>query len=169
MLLAIGQSDTYGGRIGMIWSPIRQLITGVVVDYARAPGTTSYFVPDCSCFVASKDTTKQFLIRPGLSYEYAERSSLYVDYQYGHFRNLTGSESTNWLFSGVEQLVVPWLYVRAGLAYDFHGNLKPTAGIGLSPFEALSIDIAYQNDMFPELHPEFGRSKLIAVSLSLAF
>lgn len=169
MLLASGKSDTYGGRIGVLWAPTAQFITGLVADYARAPATTDFFVPDCSCFIPNKDTTKQVLIRPGISYEYAAKSSIYVDYQHGRFQNFTGSLSTNWLFSGLEQRVVPWLYARVGLAYDFHGKFNPTAGIGLSPSEAVSIDIAYQDDMFPDLRSEFGRSKLFAISLSLAF
>jgi hypothetical protein len=109
------------------------------------------------------------LARPGISYEYAEQSTIYIDYQHGHFRNSTGHLSTNRFFSGIENRFLPWLFGRAGVAYDFRGIASPTVGIGLYPTDTLSIDIAYQNNMFPELRPEYGHSSLFGISLAYVF
>lgn len=168
-LLATGHGVSYGKRVGVLWAPASRLIAGLVIDHARSPATAESFDPACSCFVTSTDTTTQLLVRPGISYEYAEKSSVYVDYQRGHYRNLTGSLSTNRLFAGMEHLVLPWLFARVGFVRDSRGNSSGTLGVGVSPSDALSIDIAYQNAIFPELNPEFGRSKLFAISASLSF
>lgn len=40
---------------------------------------------------------------------------------------------------------------------------------GPSPSKNSAIDLAIQPDMFPELQPEFGRSKLLNISASLSF
>lgn len=168
-LVATGHSVSYGKRVGVLWAPASRLIAGLVIDHSRSPATAESFDPACFCFVTSKDTTTQLLVRPGISYEYAEKSSVYVDYQRGNYRNSTGSISTNRLFAGIEHLVFPWLFARAGFVRDSRGNSSETVGVGVSPSDALSIDIAYQNGMFPELNPELGRSKLFGISASFLF
>jgi len=57
------------------------------------------------------------LARVGSSYEYAEKSSIYFDYQYAEFWNSTGRFATNRLFSGIEHQVLPWFYARGGVAF----------------------------------------------------
>jgi hypothetical protein len=168
-LLAQNHSDTFGGRFGALWAPLPHLITGLVVDYSSSPARTDFVDATCLCFVSSNDTTHVTLIRPGFSYEYWKQSSIYFDYQYGYYTNATGTLSTNRLFSGIEQRLLPWLFGRVGVLYDFRGTMSPTFGIGVYPLEGLSIDVAYQDDMLPELRPEFGRSKLYSVSVAWSF
>lgn len=49
------------------------------------------------------------------------------------------------------------------------GFTNQTPGIDLSLSKNSAIDVAIQHDMFPELRPEFGRSKLLNISASLSF
>jgi hypothetical protein len=169
MLVADSHSDTYGGRVGALFAPLPNLLTGLVIDYSRTPAKTKFLEPNCACFIPGHDTTANVLVRPGLSYEYSKQSSIYADFQHGSFKNATGSFSTNRVFTGVEQQVLDWLFGRAGLVYDFRGSARPTFGLGLYPTEGLSIDIAYQHDVFPELRPEFGRSNLFSLSAAWTF
>jgi hypothetical protein len=167
--LATNDSQTYDIRAGLLGSPSDHLFIGLVADYAASPATTTLPDPTCGCLTRFNDTTRQLLGRIGLSYEYADKSSIYLDYQYGNNWNSTGGFSTNRLFTGVEHQIRPWLYARAGVSYDLRGILSPTAGIGLYPTDSSSIDISFQSNMFPELIPEFGRSKLFGISAAVTF
>jgi hypothetical protein len=162
-------SDTYDVRGGVLAAISQSLIFGLVTDYSTSPAKTTFSDPGCGCLTGSHDRTTEVLAKPGLSFEYAPLSSVYLDYQYGSYRNSTGSFSTNRVFFGVEHNIFPWLFARAGAAYDFRGILSPTVGIGLNPSERISIDIGFQSDMFPELGPEYGRSKLFSISAGVSF
>lgn len=104
-----------------------------------------------------------------MSFEYADKSSIYLDYQYGNNWNSTGGFSTNRVLSGIEHQIRSWLYARAGVTYDFRGVVSPTVGVGIYPNDHSSIDIAFQSNMFPELVPEFGRSSTFGISAALTF
>lgn len=65
--------------------------------------------------------------------------------------------------------VVPGLYLRAGVVYELRGAWGKSVGIGFMPAKNVSIDVALQRDMFPELGPEFGRAALANPSMSIAF
>jgi len=166
---ATNDSETFDIRAGLLGSPTDHLFIGMVADYAASPATTTASDPTCGCLIRFGDTTRQLLGRVGLSYEYAEKSSIYLDYQYGNDWNSTGGFSTNRLFTGVEHQIRPWLYARAGMSYDLRGILSPTAGLGFYPSDNSSIDISFQSNMFPELIPEFGRSKLFGISAAVTF
>ena len=70
--------ETYGFRLGTLHRPAPRLLAGVVFDYAFSPGRTTLFdfmgtgVGD----VRVKDTTHQYVLRPGVSYEYAKDSAV---------------------------------------------------------------------------------------------
>lgn len=167
--VATSDSQTYDIRAGVLGSPLEHLFVGFVADYAVSPATTMIADPTCACLIRIDGTTRQLLGRVGASYEYAEKSSIYLDYQYGNNWNSTGALSTNRLYSGIEQQIFGWLYARAGIGYDFRGIVSPTAGIGLYPTANTSLDIAFQSNMFPELIPELGRSMLFGISASITF
>ncbi len=166
---AKSHADTLDLRGGILGGVADHVLVGVVVDYAHSPATTNLLVPACPCTVQLTDTTRQVLTRVGTSYEYAEKSSIYFDYQYADFWNSTGEFTTHRLFSGIEHQIRPWLYARAGLAFDARGGLSPTAGIGLYPMPNVSVDIGFQSDMFRELAPELGSSKQFGISLAVTF
>jgi len=168
-ILARNTDDTYDIRSGILGTPLNHLLIGAVFDYAISPSTSVF--PDfrCMCLSQLNDTTYQALVRSGVSFEYADKSSVLADYQHGIFWNSTGTFSTDRVNFGIEHQILPWLYARVGVAYDLRGVVSPTAGIGIYPINNLSIDIAFQSNMFPELVPELGRSKLFSVSAALAF
>lgn len=169
VLVAESNSETYDARFGVLGTVSRKLMAGLVFDYSIGRGKSDTYDTNCTCFLPGRDTTKGILFRPGISYEYADQSSIFLDYLHSRYNNSTGSISSNLVFLGVEHRFIQGVFGRAGLAYDFRGITSQTLGLGLNPTKALSIDIAYQNDMFPELRPEFGKSRLANVSASLAF
>jgi hypothetical protein len=92
-------------RRGSVQQAADHLLVGLVMDYAGSPTTTNSSDPTCACFVRLTDTTRQVLARVGSSFEYAENSSIYFDYQYGDFWNSTGHFTTNRLFSGIKHQI----------------------------------------------------------------
>jgi len=163
--------ETYGFRLGTLHRPAPRLLAGLVFDYAFSPGRTTLFdfmgtgVGD----VRVKDTTHQYVLRPGVSYEYDKDSAVYADYQYGAFRDESGGLEVHRFYVGVDHRVYDWLFLRGGTAMDVRGNTAWAVGLGIYPSERVSIDVGYQQDMFPELEPEFGRSKTLTISVSITF
>jgi hypothetical protein len=164
-------SETYGFRFGTLNRMADKLLGGVVFDYAFTPART--VLHDFMGFgigdTRSTDMGHQFILRPGLSYEYMKDSVIYADYQYGVFRDGTGSLAVNRFYTGVDHSICEWLFVRAGVALDTKGNASWTTGLGLYPTKRFSIDVGYQDNMFPELAHEFGRSRTVTVSISFSF
>lgn len=163
--------ETYGFRLGTLHRPAPRLLAGLVFDYAFSPSRTTLFdfmgtgVGD----VRVKDTTHQYVLRPGVSYEYDKDSAVYADYQYGAFRDESGSLEVHRFYVGVDHRVYDWLFLRGGTAMDVRGNTAWAVGLGIYPSERVSIDVGYQQDMFPELEPEFGRSRTLTISVSITF
>ena len=164
-------SETYGFRFGALNRMADNLLGGVVFDYAFTPSRTTMhdFMGLGIGDTRTTDMGHQFILRPGMSYEYLKDSTVYADYQYGVFRDGTGSFAVNRFYAGVDHSIFKWLFVRAGAALDTRGNVAWTTGLGLYPCDRFSIDIAYQNDMFPELKPEFGHSRTLTISVSFSF
>jgi hypothetical protein len=167
--LADSSSNSYGFRVGSLYRIAPKLLGGLVLDYSWSPSTTTTyyetFSPGSGCTLVN-DTTKQFTVRVGPSYEYRKDSTISLDYQYGSFRNDTGILEVHRLYAGIDHRIVDALFVRAGFTADNRGNTSGTCGLGIYPFKSLSIDLGYQYDMFPEIQSEFGRSNLLTVSLS---
>jgi hypothetical protein len=162
-------SNSYGFRAGALYRLAPNFLGGVVVDYAQSPATTTVYdiyslgIGD----VITKDTTRQFTLRAGPSYEYAKNSTVNLDLQYGSFENDTGKMDIQRIFAGIDHRIVDALFIRAGASLDNQGNASYTAGLGIYPLKQLSIDVGYQYDMFPEIQPEFGRSQLVSISIGL--
>ena len=165
------QDHTYGARLGVLHQMTERLRVGIVADYGIAPSdTTSFdFMGLGLGDVHVHDVTRQLLLRPGVAYQYARNSNIYLDYQFGRFSNGTGILIVDRFFTGVEQRIFEWLYVRGGSAVDTRGNFAATAGIGLYPVKWASVDVGFQENFFPELEPDFGRSRLFGVSGSISF
>jgi hypothetical protein len=162
-------SDSYGVRVGTLYRIAENLLGGLVIDYSQSPSKTTVY----NIFgfgpgdVLVKDTTKQFTLRAGPSYEYRKDSTVNFDYQYSSFKNDTGKMEVHRMFAGIDHRIVDALFVRGGVALDNHGNASWTCGLGIYPFKQLSIDVGYQYDMFPEIQAEFGRSHLMTISISV--
>jgi len=162
-------SNSYGIRLGTLYRLAPNLLGGLVADYSWSPSNTTIyydtFIPGAG-YTLTKDTTEQFTLRGGPSYEYRKDSTINLDYQYGTFRNDTGTLEVHRVFAGVDHRIVDALFVRAGIALDNHGNTSGTCGLGIYPLKTVSIDIGYQYNMFPEVQPDFGRAHTLTISLS---
>jgi len=169
--LASSVTETYGLRLGGLLEVREKLLTGLVFDYAVARSrSTSYDVFGLGIGdMRERDTSHQFVLRPGLTYEYLEDSAVLFDYQFGAFCDGTGRLFVHRFSAGVDHRVVEGLFVRAGATFDARGEIAWTTGVGIYPNDWLTIDIAYQDRMFPELAREFGASRTVTVSVSLAF
>ena len=166
--LADSSSDSYGFRAGVLYRVAENLLGGLVVDYSWSPSKTTIYDVFGSGMgdFSAKDKTKQFSLRPGLSYEYKKDSTVNLDYHYGSFENNTGKLEVHRFFAGIDHRIVDALFVRAGVALDNFGNASWTGGLGIYPFKQLSVDVGYQNNMFPEIRNEFGRAHLATISIS---
>jgi len=162
-------SDSYGVRVGGLYRIAKNLLGGVVAEYSRSPSETTTY--DIFGFgygdMRVDDTTKQFVLRAGPSFEYAKDSTINLDYQYGYFKNDTGEMEVHRMFAGIDHRIIDALFIRAGVALDNKGNTSWTGGLGIYPLKELSIDVGYQYDMFPEIQSEFGRSQLVTISISI--
>nr|AGU11854.1 hypothetical protein [uncultured organism] len=168
-LAADGSSSTDSVRGGVLWALSPDLLAGLVADVASGHSDTSLLDPGCMCFVQARDTSRSGTARIGVSYRYAPQSSVYADYLVGRYRNGPASMVSRTAMAGAEHLVLPWLYLRAGVAWETRGAWGKSFGVGVMPSKTVSIDLALQRDMFPELHPEFGRASLANLSVSVAF
>lgn len=162
--------QTYLGAIGVMHAPRENLLVGAMVEYGVTHARTTSFdvfglgIGD----IASDDTIDQVVVRIGTSYEYMPRSTAYLDYHFGRFDGGAGELTIHRFLLGFEQRIVDWLFVRGGMSADSRGNVSPTAGIGVYPLPSLSIDLAYQDDYFPEVEREFGSARTLSLSLSLS-
>jgi opacity protein-like surface antigen len=167
--IADSTSDSYGVRAGALYRLATNLLGGIVVDYSQSPSTTTIY--DIYSLgtgnVIAEDTTRQFMVRVGPSYEYRKDSTLNLDYQYGSFKNDMGTMGVHRMFAGIDHRIIDALFVRGGFALDNEGNKSWTGGLGIYPLKQLSIDVGYQYNMFPEIKSEFGRSQLVTISLSV--
>jgi hypothetical protein len=169
--LSRSRSDAYGWRVGGLQRIDGPLLAGVVAEYSFSRDRTMMFgipafgIPETHV----EDTTHQLTLRPGLSYEYQKDSQILLDYEFGSFFNHDGGIQVNRFFGGVDHRIVDWLFVRGGVALDTGGNPAWTCGVGIYPCKAFTIDLAYQQDMFPEIRPEFGRSRTLTLSLGFSF
>ena len=163
--------ETYGFRFGALHQMADHLLGGLVFDYAFSRDrTTLYDFLGLGIGNARiKDTTHQFILRPGVSYEYKKDSAVYLDYQFASFCNDTGRLQVHRFPMGVDHSVFAWLFVRGGVMIDLEGSVAWTTGVGIYPSDRFSIDVMYQDDMFPELNMEFGRSRTLMVSVSINF
>jgi len=169
-LVADGDSRTRGTRAGVLWRALPRLLAGVVMDYSTAASATNFLDIECFCYIPVEDNTnKTTIVRTGINYEYRTLSSIYMDYVVGRFRNSSQSMTSKTLLLGIEHQLFPWLYARAGIARDFRGVNGKTMGLGIVPSANVSVDLAYQQDMFPELLPEFGDAEVINLSVNLSF
>lgn len=113
------------------------------------------------------DTMHQWVIQPGIAYIIGPRAVAHLDYQYGWFSNGTGELTTHRWSLGSDFPLTDWCMLRAGATIDRYGNPGWTGGLGFFPRRGTTINVAYQNGIYPELDREFGNSQVINVSFSI--
>jgi len=164
-------AESYRFRLGGLYEPAEHWLAGLAIEYGFAPyrATAQVLGPFGPMEVRMTGTQEQFVLRPGLSYEYTQYSSVYCDYQYGVFFSDRGTLNSHRFSGGVDHRLLEWLFVRGAASVDVRGNVSGTCGLGAYLSEWFSVDLAYQYDRFPELRPEFGRSDLLQLVFGARF
>ena len=167
------KSDVYGIRLGTLHRLSEKVLGGLVVDYGWSRDRTLYYaIPAWGIMAESHDydNSQQLLVRPGVSFEYMKDGTAYLDYQFGTFWNKEGTLNVHRVCAGIEQGFFEWVFPRVGVTADpAVGSFSWTCGVGLYPTTWVSVEIAYQYDMFTEIVEEFGRSHTFNISLCFEF
>jgi hypothetical protein len=170
-------ANSYRGRIGGLYLPTEKLLLGMILEYGFQPyltkTTTRTNLPLLPFPVLqnteTSGTQQHFILRPGLSYEYAKRSTLYLDYQMGIFKSDRDNMTDHRFNTGIEHNLFQWLFARLGTSFDLKGNFGISAGLGAYLAKWCSIQLAYQYNMLPEIEPEFGQAQTIQSALVFFF
>ncbi len=169
--LAHTDSEGIDFRAGVLYQLNPKLRTGIVADYGASLNDNRQLVFAGSAFqqVSGESTTEQFILRPGLSYEYAPDSTIFADYQMVLISDTDAGHADFHRFSaGVDHQLFRGIFIRAGSLVDTTGHFSWSCGAAVSPAKWMSIDLAYQHDFFPELSPELGHSQTLTISMSFA-
>lgn len=163
--------ETYSAKLGVHYLASARLHLGLVFEEDAAPSQSEQFdyLGTGIGTLRVRQTTWQTMVRPGIAFEYAPQSTIYADYQFARFSNTTGTMMLNRLFAGVEQRTWEGVFLRGGFVADAHSNIGWTTGVGFYPTSAISLDFAFQDNYFPELVMDFGRSQTYSLSASISF
>lgn len=167
--LANTSKDAWSFRVGGLWQPADKWFIGLYSDYANGAADTTLKLPTPLGIaqVNSSDTVQLWTVHPGIGYEFAENAMVHLDYEAGWvFNDSTSLQLNRWAI-GTDLPLAKFFYLRAGAAVDAHSNFSWSTGIGFYPSKHVFFDIAYQNDAFPELKQEFGRSRTLNASFSI--
>jgi hypothetical protein len=161
------ESESVNLRVGGLYQLAPKWRLGAVAEYGGSRNDNRQI------WAAQYDsTTEQFVFRPGVCWEYAPDSSLYLDYQMVLLSDSkAGHLDLHRFATGIDHQLIQLakgLFVRAGAIVDTRGQFGWTCGGGFSPASWVSIDLAYQHDFFPELAEELGQAQTFTVSVSFA-
>ena len=164
-------SESYRFRGGWLLEVGENVMVGLIVEYGFAPFRTNAIAitPGGPVPVMIKDTQYQYIARPGVSWQYGDMSSVYVDYQYGAFSNDSGTLESHRFSAGIEHRVVQWLFLRLNVASDVRGNTGFGVGASIMFARWGSVHIGYEYDPFPEIRFEFGRAQYFQVIVAFYF
>lgn len=164
-------AESYRFRFGGLYEPAARWLTGLVFEYGFAPYRAQTFVPTEFGIITLRDrgTQHQMVLRPGVSYEYAEMSTVFLDYQVGAFFSSDGCHFNHRFSTGIEHRVLAWLFLRVGGSICTRGNVGWNCGAGAHLSRHCSFDFGYRYDVLPELRREFGRSHTLQFTFSVRF
>ena len=167
-------AESYRWRVGGLYQPAEKWLLGMIAEYGFASYRTHNIaqvlaVPVPATVIDDEGFQQQFVLRPGVSYEYAPLSSVYADYQYGNFFNQRDSLVEHRFSAGVEHRLLEFMLVRAGPSMDVRGNVGLSTGFSLLLGPNVSAEFGYQYNMLPELRPEFGKAQTLQAILSFRF
>jgi len=168
--LANTDKEAWSFRLGGLWSPTEsKWFFALYGDYVNGASDTTLMLPTPFGIAQLKtsETVQQFLVHPGIGYEFAENAMIHADYEAGWIFNDTDSLQVQRVAVGTDIKVARFFYLRAGASVDSESNVSWSTGLGFYPSKHLFIDLAYQNNSFPELKQEFGRSRTLNFSFSI--
>jgi len=170
---AKGVSESYRWRFGGLYEPAEKWLLGAIFEYGFQPYRSKTRVPLPfglpPMIMRDRGTQHQFVFRPGVSYEYRELSSVFLDYQFGSFHNPEDYLQSHRFTTGVDHRLLKWLFVRGSVGLDVKGNVDLGCGFSVFPAEWCSLDFGYKYDALPELQKEFGRSDTFQLSFNVRF
>jgi hypothetical protein len=172
---AKGVAESYRWRFGGLYEPVEKWLLGAIFEYGfqpyrsrtEVPGMPQYGIPPRTLY--DRGVQHQFVFRPGVSYEYSPLSSVFLDYQFGYFRNPEDNLHSHRFTAGVDHRLLEWLFIRGNVGLDVRGNVGLGGGLSIFPAKWCSLDLGYKYDVLPELHPDFGRSHTIQVAFNVRF
>ena len=170
-------AESYRWRFGGLYQPVEKWLLGLIFEYGFQPyrSKTQTTIPlpgpmgPITSTLHDEGTQQQFIFRPGVSYEYAKLSTVYLDYQYGQFFNPRDRLTSHRFSTGVEHRLLDWLFLRVGPSIDVRGNVGLSTGASVFLSQWCSLDLGYQYNMLSELRPELGRSNAFQATLALRF
>ncbi|MHC4982407.1 MAG: hypothetical protein ACYTF6_04465 [Planctomycetota bacterium] len=169
--LSESHAESYRLRFGALYEPYEKWLTGMVFEYGFAPFRATKKLPTQFGVMTSKDrgVPHQFVFRSGVSYEYADFSTAYLDHQLGVFLEGDKELKTNRFFLGFDHRLLDGLFVRANGSMDARGNAGWQVGLTAFVSKQCSFSVGYGYNMYPELRPEFGRAQTLQFVLSFCF
>lgn len=164
-------AENYRFRVGGLYEFAKKWLAGAVFEYGFSPFRATGLAPTPFGLMPFKvkDTQEQYIFRPGISYEYAPLSTVYVDYEYGNYYTTFDRLNSHRFSGGVDHRLLEWLFVRGGASFDARGNIGWSGGLTIFPARWCSLDLGYIYDNFPELRPEFGRSHTVQATFTVRF
>jgi len=170
-------ADSYRLRLGGLYQPSAKWLLGMVLEYGYQPyhsKVTTQISSPFSPFPVSQTTEvngsqQQYILRPGVSYEYAKGSTLFADYQLGIFHSDRDDLINHRFNIGIEHRLLEWLFVRFSPSVDLEGNVGVSFGLSAFLSKWCSIEVAYQYNMLPEIEHEFGQAQAIQCVLAFWF
>lgn len=172
--MADSNAENYRFRFGGLWEPVKKWLVGSIFEFGWSPFRSqsidpmSLFLPPPR-YVKWNDTQYQYIFRPGISYEYAELSHVFLDYQWGLYENSRYELIDNRFSTGVEHRLLEWLLVRPTISFDVRGNVGGGIGASFLLSRHCSFDVGYQYNMLPEIQPEFGRAHTVQATFAVRF
>jgi len=172
-----GDAESYRWRFGGLWQFAESWLAGLVFEYGFAPYRSEvttvtqvpFPVPPVTSTVNDSGTQQQFILRPAISWEYTDMSTLSLDYQYGAFCNKDDSlHSHRWSLSA-QHRVLEFLFLRGSVSFDQRGNIAGSAGVSVFLSKWAGLFFGYQYNMLPELIREFGRAHTFQAGLNVRF
>jgi hypothetical protein len=170
-------ADSYRVRIGGLYQPSANWLLGMVLEYGCQPyhSTTTakisfpLLTSPVLQTIEANGNQQQYILRPGLSYEYVKGSTIFLDYQLGIFNSDRDNLVNHRFNTGIEHRLFEWLFVRFSPSVDLEGNIGVSFGLSAFLSRWCSIQAAYQYNMLPEIEHEFGRAQTIQSVLAFWF
>ena len=164
--LADSEKDNWTGRLSIQRQWGQRWLIGATADYGL--GRTEVLresVP--GVFRRSLETSQQWMLQTGLAYLITPKTAAHLDYQYAHLTHEAEELAFHRCAVGTDIPVLSWLILRTGGAVDQWGNLGFSGGLAWLPRRGATVNLAYQNGMFPVLDREFGNAQMFNLSVSL--
>jgi len=153
-------------RLGAQQQIAPKWLIGIVGDYLYGPTSTTSLLPTVPTL---SYVTNQFTVRPGIAYEFLPNALAHLDFVAGWYENYTGVLNDNRFMAGIDIPLAPGFFLNTGAGVDLRGNFSWSAGIGFHPSLKWGVELAYQNNNFPELNNDFGRSQTLNLSVNFVF